>query len=98
MKGQRDEGVVAGRARLRFAERNQMIDAVFERFDVPVQHRGVARDALTVELLVNLEPVRGRNLVRTDFRPRLFSEDLRRAAVDVVEASLFEHPDNLRKR
>ncbi len=98
MERERNERVEAGRALLRFAQANEMIDAILERLDVPVEHRRVAGDALAVQLFVQLDPVRGRHFVRTDLRARLFGKDLRGAAVDVVETRRFQLGDDLRKR
>ena len=75
-----------------------MIDAIFERLDMPVQHRRVARDALAVEFFVNRDPVRARYLVRTDLRARLFAENLGCAAVDVIQPGIFERLDDVRER
>ncbi len=40
-KSERDKALKTAGLVLLFAEFNEMIDAVFDRFDVPVEHRGV---------------------------------------------------------
>ena len=98
MKRQRNEGVEAVDAGLRFAQPDQMIDSVFERLDVAVEHGGVAGHALAVQLLVNLDPICARDLVRANLCARRFGEDLGGAAVDVVEPRLLERRDDRGKR
>ncbi len=56
MKFQRDEGHEAVRLVLRFAKLDQMIDALFERFDVAEKHRGVRAQADFVRGARDLEP------------------------------------------
>ncbi len=99
MKRERNERVESGRALLRFAQPDQVVDAIFERLDVPVEHRGVAGDALAVQLLVNRQPVIALETLFGQIFARVSSaKNLGRAAVDVVEPGFAKRSDDLRKR
>ena len=57
MERQRNEGVEARRALLRFTKTNQVVDAIFKRLDLSVEHGRVGSDALAMQLFVDREPV-----------------------------------------
>ena len=70
---------------LQRAQAEQVIDAVLEGLDVPVEHRRVRAHAERVRHAVHLEVLVGRRLVVRDARAHLGVEDLGAAAGQAVE-------------
>ena len=70
---------------LQRAQAEQVVDAVLERLDVPVEHRRVRPHPEAVRDAVHLEVLVGRRLVVRDARAHLGVEDLGAAAGQAVE-------------
>ena len=76
----------------------QVVDAVAEFLDMPVEDRGVGRDAEPVGRFVHFEPFVRRSLVGADAAADLFGENLRAAARNGLHSGLFEPPQTLLDR
>ncbi len=79
----------------RCAQTQQMVDAVLERFDVPVEHRRVGPDAQQVGHAVHFEPLVAGRLVVGDARTDIRVEDLGATARQAVESRASQTLENL---
>ena len=73
---------------LQVAQPQQVVDALLDRLDVPVEHRRVGPDALAVALARDLEPALARDLVLADDVAHAPGEDLGAAARAGVHAGV----------
>ena len=89
-KREADEGLEATRLVLQRAQREQMVDALGERLDMPVEHRGVRLDAEFMRRARSVEPLLRRRLVRTQLFADAVGENLSAAACDGVESRRLE--------
>src|SRR5215213_835361 len=64
---------------LLLAQLHQVIDAIFDRLDVPVKHRGIRFQSRGVKFSLELEPALRVALVSADHRSRRLAKDLRAA-------------------
>ena len=85
-----DEGAEAARLVLELADPAHVLDALFERLDVPVHHRRRRRDAEPVRFAHDAEPVGRLRLLRRDDVAHAVDEDLRSASGDRVEARVAQ--------
>ncbi len=67
-----------------------MVNAVLDRFDVAVEHRGVGLQARGVDLARELEPAVAVAFVVADARTRRFGKDLGTAAGTRIHSRRFE--------
>jgi hypothetical protein len=80
MKGQRDERLETAGVVLDRPHAQHVINPLFQRLDVPVQHGDVRAHPETMRETMDVEIAIGPALVVTDFLPDPFREDLRAAA------------------
>ena len=94
----RDEGAEARHLVLQLAQAPHVLDALGERLDVAVHHRGRRRHALAVRLTHDLEPLVALRLLRGENRPDAIDEDLAATAGDRVEAGVAQAGDRVGDR
>ncbi len=80
VEGERNEALEAAGLVLLLAEADEVVDAVFDRFDVAVEHRGVGLEAGLVNFARKLEPAVAVAFVVADARARRLGENLGTAA------------------
>jgi pimeloyl-ACP methyl ester carboxylesterase len=90
VEGQGDEGLEAARLVLQFPQPDQVVDAVPDLLDVPVEHGGVGAQTQIVRLVVNPHPGVGIGLVLADPVADLWVEDLGAAAGQTAQTCLLE--------
>ena len=93
-----DEGAEARHLVLQCADLAHVLDALRQRFDVPVHHRGRRRHALAVRLAHHLKPLLALGLLRGEDVPHAVDEDLAAAARDRVEPSVAQTRDGVGNR
>ena len=72
-----------------------MIDALFDRLDVAVEHGDVGAHAEAVRGAMNLQVAIGAALVVADLAPHALGEDLRAAAGQRIEAGIHQLAEHL---
>ena len=85
---ERDESLEAAGVVLKFAEADQVVDAVVRLFDVAVEHRAVGAEAELVGRAVDFEPAAGVGFVFADLVADFGVEDFRAAAGEAAEAGV----------
>jgi hypothetical protein len=85
VKGERDEALKAVRLVLQGAQLEQVIDAVLEGLDVPVEHGAVGAHAEAVRHAVHLQVLRAVGLALRDASAHVLGQDLGAAARHTVE-------------
>src|SRR5215213_4017639 len=86
IKRERNKTLETARLVLLLAQLYEVIDAIFNRLDVPVKHRGVSFKPGAVNFPLELEPALGVTFVSTDHRSRGLAEDLRTATWTRIQA------------
>ena len=86
MVGERDVGEEAVRFVLEIAEYRQMLDAILDCLDVPVEHGAVRANAESMGGAMDLDPVFAGELLVGDGHAHAFAKDFRAAAGQSVEA------------
>ncbi len=95
MEGERDEGLKAAGLVLERAQAEQVVYAVIEGLDVPVEHRGVRPDAEAMGDAVDLDPLVGGGLVVRDPRADFRVEDLGASPGQAVEPRALQPLEDL---
>ena len=95
MERERDERLEALRLVLQLAQAEDVIDAMRERLDVPVEHRRVGAHAHAVRDAMHLEVLVGGGLVVADLATDVLVEDLGAAAGQALEARRAELLEDL---
>ena len=90
-----DEGAEARNLVLQFANASEVLDALLERLDVPVHHRGGGRHALAVRLAHDFEPLVALRLLRSKDLAHAIDENLAAATRDRVETSIAQARDRV---
>src|SRR6185369_12421396 len=90
IKREWNEALKTVRLVLLLAQLHHMIDAIFNRFDVPVKHRGVRFQSRGVNLSLELEPALGVAFMSADHRSRRLAKDLRAATGTRIESCFDE--------
>ena len=94
VKRERDKALEAAGLVLLFAKSDEMIDAVLDRLDMAVEHRGVGLEAGFVDLAGEFEPAVAVAFVVADPRTRRFGKDLGTAARTRIHSrrvQFFDH-------
>ena len=76
VEGERDEALEAARLVLLLAQTDEMVDAVFDRFDVAVEHRRVGLQTGRVDLARELEPALRRRVLCAQILERVGSRKI----------------------
>src|SRR5574338_1186348 len=79
IKRERNEALKTAGFVLLLAELDEVIDAIFDRLDVPVEHRGVRFQSRCVNLSLEFEPAFCVAFVSTDHRASWLAKDFRAA-------------------
>ena len=95
MERERDEGEEAAGLVLLLTQPQQVVDALLVGLDVAVEHRALGRDPELVSGVVNVEPLVGVLLARSDERADAVGEDLGSAAGHRVEAGVLQREQDL---
>src|ERR1043165_3239194 len=80
IKREGNEALKTVRLILLLTQSHQVIDAIFDRLDMPVEHRGIRFQSCGVEFSLELEPTLRDTFVSADHRARGLAKDLCAAA------------------
>src|SRR5262245_58719364 len=95
IKREWDEALKTVRLVLLLAKLDEMIDAIFNRLDVPVKHRRIRFQSRGVKFSLQLEPALGIAFVSADHRARRLAKDLRAATRTRIQARFDEFLNDL---
>jgi hypothetical protein len=79
---------------LKFPQPDQMVDSLFQGFDVPVKHRRVGANSLLVHDTCNIQPPLPGNLVPRNQRPRPLCKDFGATARTASESGFAKGVDH----